>query len=167
MLEKIRSIVAEMNVSDYRIVEKKTVSHQAFFVKQKLDQHRISDTTHIELTVYMDSEKDGKKFRGSAGKEIFRGESEEDIRKDIEGLKYNATLAVAPYYELVKEEKHSEQIEKKLPVLRYDPGTDHDHYRIQHSASEIFLHAAQFHQHQPADLTHGHHIHRRHTGDEH
>lgn len=108
MLEKIRNIVAEMNVSDYRIVEKKTVSHQAFFVKQKLDQHRISDTTHTELTVYMDSEKDGKKFRGSAGKEIFRGESAEDIRKDIEGLKYNATLAVAPYYELVKEEKHSE-----------------------------------------------------------
>ena len=57
----------------------------------------------------MDSEKEGKKFRGSAAREIFRGESAEDIRKDIEGLKYNATLAVAPYYELVKEEKYCEE----------------------------------------------------------
>ncbi len=108
MLEKIRNIVAEMKVSDYRIVEKKTVSHQAFFVKQKLDQHRISDTIHTELTVYMDSEKDGMKLRGTARKEIFQGESDEEIRKDIEDLKYNATLALEPYYELVKDEKHSE-----------------------------------------------------------
>ena len=38
MLQRIINILREVEVSDYRISEVKTVSHQAYFIKQALDQ---------------------------------------------------------------------------------------------------------------------------------
>ena len=109
MLQRIINILREVEVSDYRISEVKTVSHQAYFIKQALDQHRISDTDHITLDVYMDSERDGQKFRGKASHEIYQGESDEQIRQEVENLKRNALLAQNPYYELVKDERYFEE----------------------------------------------------------
>lgn len=120
MFGKLMEIVKTSGVSDWKIVEKTTKSHQAYFVKQELDQHRISDTVETQLTVYMDCEVDGRKMRGSATHEFFSNTGEEEIKAEIEKMKYNATLALNPYFELVKEEKHYE--EKKdyrlLDVLR-------------------------------------------------
>ena len=135
MLEKVREIVSELQVSDYRIVEHTTVSHQAFFVKQELDQHRISEATHTTLYVYMDSEKEGHKFRGEARKEIYPGESDEEIKKDIESLKYNATLALSPYYELVKDEAHYEEKESADLVEKLKTVVDAMH-SIEDTATE-------------------------------
>ena len=120
MLETVRKVAERSGLNDWRIVEKTTVSHQAFFVKHKLDQHRISNTTHTTLYIYVDREGNGRKMRGSAAHEIFPGTSEEEIARSVETMKYNASLALNPYYELVKNEKQSE--EKKdydlLKVLR-------------------------------------------------
>ena len=109
MINRIINVLNEAQVSDYRIMEVKKVSHQAFFVRQFLDQHRISDTVHTTLDVYMDTEENGQKFRGKASKEIYQNESEEEIRKDVEQLKYNASLAKNPFYQLVKDEKYQEE----------------------------------------------------------
>ena len=109
MLELVRRTVESCNVDDWRIVENSTVSHQVFFVKQKLDQHRISNTTHTTLYIYVDREADGRKMRGTAAHEIYPGSSEEEIRASIETMKYNASLALNPYYPLVADEKHAEE----------------------------------------------------------
>ena len=109
MLERLIKLLGEAEVSDYRIVEVTEVSHQAFFVKQSLDQHRISNVTHMTLEVYMDSEEDGQKLRGKGSREIYQGESDEQLKADIETLKFNASLAMNPYYEIVKNEKYFEE----------------------------------------------------------
>jgi len=109
MLERLVKLLNEAEVSDYRIVETTTVSHQAYFVKQALDQHRISNVTHMTLEVNMDSEVNGQKFRGKASREIYQGESDEQLKADIENLKFNALLAKNPYYEIVKDEKYYEE----------------------------------------------------------
>ncbi len=52
-MDRIIELVRQAQVSDWLLVETRTVSHQAFFIGQKLDQHRISDTDSYKLTVYM------------------------------------------------------------------------------------------------------------------
>ena len=117
-MERIINILKEAQVSDFRIMEVKKISHQAFFVRQFLDQHRISETVHTTLDVYMDTEENGQKFRGRASKEIYQNESDEEIRKDIEQLKFNASLAKNPFYEIVKDEQyHEEEKEYDLTAL--------------------------------------------------
>ncbi len=108
MLEEIIELLNASEVSDYDIVEKNNISHQAYFVKQKLDQHRISTVQHVTLTVYMDQEVEGKKLRGSAKKEIYQGETTEEIQNDINDLKKNALLAPSEYFELVSDVKANE-----------------------------------------------------------
>ena len=109
MLDRIISILQEAEVSDYGIMQLTKVSHQAFFVRQKMDQHRIADTVHVTLDVYMDKETENGKFRGKASCRVYRNETDEQIRNDIEKLKFNALLAVNPYYEIVKDERYSEE----------------------------------------------------------
>ncbi|MBQ1315386.1 MAG: hypothetical protein IIY57_04260 [Erysipelotrichaceae bacterium] len=109
MLDRIINILQQAEVSDYRLMELTTVSHQAFFVRQKLDQHRISDTVHVTLDVYMDKETENGRFRGKASCEVHPNETDEQIRAKIEKLKFNALLAVNPYYQLVKDEKYREE----------------------------------------------------------
>lgn len=109
MIRRLEELVRKCNVDDYRIVECKTVSHQAFFVKQDLDQHRISDTTHVTLYIYVDQEIEGKKMRGQASREFYESQSDEVILKEIEGMKFQASLAMNPYFELPADYKHSEE----------------------------------------------------------
>lgn len=105
-MERLLEILKTSGLSDYAVNERTTISHQAFFIGQKLDQHRVSDVKHIELTVYVDA--DGK--RGTAVKEIFPSESEEEIRKDIEAMKFNASLAMNPYFEIQADNKYYEPL---------------------------------------------------------
>lgn len=113
-MDKLINILKNSNVADYQIVQKETISHQAFFVEQKLDQHRINSVTHTTLTIYVDNE--DKTKRGSSTKEIYQDETEDDIRQDIENMKFNALLAMNPYYPLVGNQKHFEE-KSKIDLL--------------------------------------------------
>lgn len=113
-MDKLINILKSSNVADYQIVQKETISHQAFFVEQKLDQHRINSVTHTTLTIYVDNE--DKTKRGSSTKEIYQDETEDDIRQDIENMKFNALLAMNPYYPLVENQKHFEE-KSKIDLL--------------------------------------------------
>ncbi len=103
-------ILQSCHLDDYQIVQTETVSHQAFFIKQQLDQHRINTVTHTKLTVYVDNEDKSK--RGSSTKEIYPHETEEEIRQDIENMKFNALLAMNPYYPLVEKQTYHEEKER-------------------------------------------------------
>lgn len=111
MFEQLVKLAEASHVDDWKLVEKTTVSHQAFFVKQKLDQHRIADTVETTLTVYMDTEIEGQKMRGSASHEFFPGTDEQAMKDTIENMKKNALIALNPYFELVKEEQYHEERE--------------------------------------------------------
>ncbi len=109
MLERIIKAAKAAGVSDWRVVEKSTVSHQAFFIKRAMDQHRISDTVHTTLTIYVDKDVDGKKMRGAAAHEFLASDTDEKIVSEIEKMKFNASLALNPYFELVKDEQSFEE----------------------------------------------------------
>lgn len=106
-MKRLVEILNRSSLADYQIVQKETVSHQAFFIKQQLDQHRISSVTHTKLTIYVDSP--DKTRRGSATKEIYPNETDEQIRKDIESMKFDASLAMNKYYPLVKNQQYFEE----------------------------------------------------------
>ncbi len=108
MFNQLIELVKQANVDDWKLVETITKSHQAYFVKQELDQHRISDVVERNLTIYLDKEVEGKKMRGSASHSFFPDTPVEEIKEEIEKMKYNASIALNPYYELVKDEKHNE-----------------------------------------------------------
>ncbi len=108
-MKRLVEILNKSNLADYQIVQKETVSHQAFFIKQQLDQHRISSVTHTKLTIYVDSQDKSK--RGSATKEIYPNETDEEIRKDIESMKFDASLAMNKYYPLVEDQHYFEEKE--------------------------------------------------------
>ncbi|MBO4218060.1 MAG: hypothetical protein J5694_05410 [Erysipelotrichaceae bacterium] len=105
-MDRIISILRQAQVSDWQLVENRTISHQAFFIGQKLDQHRISDTDSYKLTVYMDV--DGK--RGSAEQEIFLSQSDGEIREVVDKMKFSASIALNPHFELVSDEAHHEDM---------------------------------------------------------
>ncbi len=111
-MEKLIRILQESHPDAYRICETTTISHQAYFIKQKLDQHRISKTRHTTVTVYMDE----GNMRGLASKEIYNDLEEDEIRQEIEDLKFNASLAQNPYFELPKNNKHYEEC-KEMDIL--------------------------------------------------
>lgn len=106
-MKRLVEILNRSSLADYQIVQKETVSHQAFFIKQQLDQHRISSVTHTKLTIYVDSL--DKSQRGSATKEIYPNETDEQIRKDIESMKFDASLAMNKYYPLVRNQQYFEE----------------------------------------------------------
>ena len=58
----IKLLKANKDIADYRISEEKVHSYQLFFVKNKLETNRLSDSDKIKVTVYVDME---KKARGS------------------------------------------------------------------------------------------------------
>ncbi|MBQ6654103.1 MAG: hypothetical protein IJM79_01080 [Erysipelotrichaceae bacterium] len=105
-MDRITEILRQSQLSDWLLVETRTLSHQAFFIGQKLDQHRISDTDSFKLTVYMDTE--GK--RGSAEREIFTSQSDEELKKTIEEMKFSALIALNPGFEMVKDEVYHEDM---------------------------------------------------------
>lgn len=97
-MDKLVEILNSCDVSDYQIVCDETKSHQCFFIRHQLDQHRICSVKKIVLTIYVDNS--DKTLRGSAKKEIFPSETEEEIRADIMDMKENALLALNPYFPL-------------------------------------------------------------------
>ncbi len=110
-MERILNALKREKTDDFRIVETTSVSHQAFFIRQEMDQHRICRTRECELTVYVDQ--DGK--RGQARQQIHPDASEEEIVSIIRDLKFNASLAPNPYFELPSHTSYKE--ERKEPDL--------------------------------------------------
>lgn len=107
-MERLIRLLNETNVSDWKITRKTTLSHQAFFIKHELDQHRIAETVHTEVYIYVDVENESVKLRGGAKHEFSSTDSDEEIRKQLEKMKYNATLALNPFFELAEPVKDVE-----------------------------------------------------------
>ena len=98
MLEKIKSALAELNVQRWRINEVKEESAELFFVKHTLDTRRIKDTHKCVVTVYRESEKDGKKLVGDTGANINPSMSYDEVKKEIQDAYFAAQFAMNPYY---------------------------------------------------------------------
>lgn len=99
MLEKIKKALSKLNIERWRINEVKEESAELFFVKHNLDTRRIKDTHKFTVTVYRQSEKDGKKLVGNMSASVISSMSYEEIENAIESAYYAAQFAMNPYFD--------------------------------------------------------------------
>jgi predicted Zn-dependent protease len=101
MLNKIISILKNSKgISAWKLNERQVESVELFFVKKSLDMDRAKSVHHITLTVYVDFDENGVKYRGSSSSEIHLSFTDEEIKKTIERLTFSASLVKNKFYPL-------------------------------------------------------------------
>jgi len=96
MRKLINLLKNTQEVSEYKITESKTHSYQLFFVKDKLETNRVSDSILTEVTVYVDVEG----MRGSASFKYSDYMGKKEVKDLIKEAIFNAKLALNPFYEI-------------------------------------------------------------------
>jgi predicted Zn-dependent protease len=125
-----KALQANPMVHDYLINEVKTISHQAFFVMQKLETKRLVETNEYHVTVYHRFNLDQMDYLGSASFAISRKYSKLELALKIEEAIYAASLIKNKTFELVQGQKKQSWKEK--------PITDHPFEAIDAIASTFF-----------------------------
>lgn len=102
MINKIKSILEDEDVNEYKIIETRTSSEELFLIKKDVDMTRSKDVQHFEVTVYKDFEEDGLKYRGSSSFNIEPTMIEDEIKKLIEDNIFAAGFVKNEYYNIPK-----------------------------------------------------------------
>ncbi|MBP3199436.1 MAG: TldD/PmbA family protein [Butyrivibrio sp.] len=102
MTDKIIDLLKQSNATAWELTDKITEAWEFYFIKHRLDQNRVRDVEHIEVTVYRALE--NGKFMGSATEEINPTASLDDARKIIDNLYERASYVKNPYFELNKKQ---------------------------------------------------------------
>ena len=97
-MENLKRLLEASAADDYEIEEIVESGWEFYFIKHRLDQNRAKDVTNLQVKVYKKLE-DGK-FLGSAVGTIPPTATEEEMKKLIDDLVYQAGLVKNPYYEL-------------------------------------------------------------------
>lgn len=100
MIRKIRDIIEKCGISVWRINESHTQTAELYYIKKKLDMPRIKEMVKCSVTVFHDSEADGKKLRGEATVIIDPCMDDERIEERIKSAYNAASFALNPFYEL-------------------------------------------------------------------
>jgi PmbA protein len=90
------------DIDGWKIVEKKVMANELFFIKKDLDMNRVKDVHHFTVTVYKNFEEDGEKFKGSSDTQIHSTMNEAEIRSAIEGAAFAAKFVKNKYYPLAR-----------------------------------------------------------------
>ncbi len=104
MLDKIIMILNSKRdvISGYVITEIMTEASELFFIRRNVEMDRAKRVHHYSLTVYIDFEDNGTRYKGSSTTKLHPTMSEEEIRKAVEDAAFAARFAKNPYYPLVK-----------------------------------------------------------------
>ncbi|WP_022779988.1 metallopeptidase TldD-related protein [Butyrivibrio sp. AE3009] len=108
MTDKIIELLKASGATAYEVSDTVTEAWEFYFIGHRLDQNRIRDVEHINVTVYKALE-DGK-FLGSASDEIAPTATEAEAKKIIDDLLLRASYVKNAYFELNKE---NTQVENK------------------------------------------------------
>ena len=110
MKRLLRLLSENKEINDYRISEEDVHSYQLFFVKKKLETNRVSDSSKITVTVYVDAQG----MRGHGDFQYNESQSDEDVVENINEAVFNAKLALNPFYELPKAQDKPIELESNL-----------------------------------------------------
>lgn len=112
MIDRIKKIISNnIEVSEWKIIEKKIKSYELFFIKRELDMNRAKNVNHYDLTVYKNFEIDGEKYKGSSQTKLHPTMTDVEIKESIDNAIYAAQFAKNKYYPLVEP---THENEKKL-----------------------------------------------------
>lgn len=138
-------LLKEFNeISDYRVITNTQSSYELFFVHEKLETVRSTDSSEIEVTIYVDH----KKYRGDSTFTISKSDTKEVIIDHIKNAINMAKLINNKKYNLPKLEKtvynsdsnFNEFSLKDLGVKLYNIlRSEEASSRAQLNATEIFI----------------------------
>ena len=98
--DNITDLLRKSGIAVWRIEERSTESAELFFVRKQLDTRRIKDTHKWKVTVFRDSEAEGRKLRGSTFVEVLASDSDETVTQKLRDAFSAAQYAMNPYYDL-------------------------------------------------------------------
>ncbi|MCE5257378.1 MAG: hypothetical protein LLF89_11115 [Spirochaetaceae bacterium] len=89
-----------VKIADWRLVETVISREERYFIHEAMEQARSVDTASYSLAVYVDSETDGRKFRGDATVSIQPSCSPEDVAAKVRQAAFAASKSKNPWFEL-------------------------------------------------------------------
>jgi PmbA protein len=103
MLDRIKRIlINHQNIDGFKICENKIEANELFFIKKNVDMDRAKSVHQFKVTVYIDFEENGTKYKGSSSTSIYPTMSDTEIEKVINDIAFAAKFVKNPYYPLVK-----------------------------------------------------------------
>lgn len=90
------------NVDEFKIILVETKSTELFFIREDLNMSRGKDVTKIDITIYRNFDKEGKKYKGSSTTQISPTMSLEEISKKVDKASLAASFVNNQYYGLVE-----------------------------------------------------------------
>lgn len=100
MVDQIRTVLAQLEIEDYRIMESVQESVECFYIRKKLDLKRRTDVTDYTVAVFRKHERDGKQMLGSSSVIVHPEMGTEEIRETLQRAYHAAALVCNEYYEL-------------------------------------------------------------------
>ncbi len=97
-----KTLFNRKDISGWKLRLIDTESQELFYVGKSLDMNRCKNVEHLELTIYIDYEENGIKYRGSSTTEIHPTFTRDEIREAIDSTVFAASLIKNDYYPLVK-----------------------------------------------------------------
>ncbi len=96
MIDIYKLLGENTDINAWKVQSTATESYELFFVHEKLETVRVTDTENVNVTVYLDH--DGK--RGNASFKIFASTTEDEAREKISAAAAKAALISNDFYDL-------------------------------------------------------------------
>ena len=96
MLDTIIKLLKEAKTDGWEVTDTVTEGWEFYFIRHELDQNRVRNVEHITVNVF----KKFGEYLGNASGEIPVSASEEEVRKMIDRLLFEAQLIENPIYSL-------------------------------------------------------------------
>ena len=78
-IKHIIDIIKEnKEISDFKLIRKKTSSKELFLIRDAIDMDRSVETDDVSVTIYADTEEDGKKFRGDSSCLLYTSDAADE-----------------------------------------------------------------------------------------
>lgn len=144
MIDICKVLKTKKEISDYKIISKCKESYELFFVKDKLETVRSTDTKTEKVYVYVDHDN----FRGSAAFSISLNDTLEEIEDKIDNAVSTARIINNQKYVLPKDESFDQVLSsnfkdyapKELGTMIYDVVVKASNQsKAQFNACEIFI----------------------------
>lgn len=110
-MKNVIELLKEFNeISDYRVITNEKTSYELFFVHEKLETVRSTDTSETNVTVYVDH----SKYRGLSSFTLSHADNEDTLRDKIRNAIKMASLINNKKYTLPANEVLNSEIESNF-----------------------------------------------------
>ncbi|WP_459129755.1 metallopeptidase TldD-related protein [Guggenheimella bovis] len=104
MIKRIQDLLEKKGLSGWIIKEKQVSTKEVFFIKENLDLNRARDSHDFTITVFLDFEEDGKKYKGHSSIAVGVSDDFESIEKNIDDAILASHFIKNAWYDLPEKE---------------------------------------------------------------